>query len=68
MARVVAGRGRARPAVGAAIVGGLPNGVAVTPRDHGPLPAALAASTVNVYVVPLARPANVCEVVTPDRR
>ena len=66
MARVVVGSGTGAPvAVGAAIVSGLPNGTAVTPRDHGPLPWALTASTLNVYVVPLARPVNACEVVTP---
>ena len=39
MARVVVGSGTGAPAaVGAAIVSGLPNGTAVTPSDHGPLP------------------------------
>ena len=66
MARVVVGSGTGAPvAAGAAIVSGLPNGTAVTPRDHGPLPSALAAITLNVYVVPLTRPVIACEVVTP---
>ena len=46
MARVVGGSGTAAPvAVGAGIVSGLPNGMAVTPTLHGPAPTALVAST-----------------------
>ena len=49
MARVVVGSGTGAPvAVGAAIVSGLPYGTALTPIDHGPLPSALTASTLNV--------------------
>jgi len=66
MARVAVGSGTAAPAaVGAAIVSGLPNGIAVTPSDQGALPRALRARTVNVYWVPSVRPVNVCDVVTP---
>ena len=66
MARVVTGSGTAAPlAVGAAMVAGLPNGVAVTPRLHGPAPTALTASTRKEYAVPSVSPVNVVDVADP---
>ena len=68
MARVVEGLGTAAPvAVGAGIVIGFPNGIAVTPALHGPGPSSFFASTRKVYVVPLVSPVNVVDVVVPPR-
>ncbi len=58
----------ASPAVADAPVGasGMVIGVtALDGIDAGPVPAALVAVTVNVYVVPLARPENVAVVTSP---
>ena len=66
IARVAVGSGTDAPtAVGAAIVGGGPNGVALTGSDHEPWPRALTALTSKVYAVPLVSPLNVCDVVSP---
>jgi len=57
------------PAVAVTPVGapGGPDGVtALEAAEAGPVPAALAAVTVNVYAVPLTRPATVAEVADPD--